>query len=95
MRSICGQHGAELQEFNGETDHVHLLLTYPPTVQISQLVRLLKGRSSRLLRAEFSKHLERYLWGEHLWSPSYFAGSVGGAPLSVLKSYIENQQRPG
>jgi putative transposase len=94
MRSICEQFGAELQEFNDEANHVHLLVVFSPTVQISKFVRLLKGTSSRLLRQEIANHLERYLWGEHLWSPSYFAGSVGGAPLSVLKTYIENQERP-
>ena len=46
-------------------------------------------------RREFAGHLRRYLWGEHLWSPSYFAGSCGGAPLAVVKEYIENQKRPG
>jgi len=95
MRSICEQCGAELQEFNGEANHVHLPVLYPPTVQISKLVNSLKGKSSRLLRQEFASHLNHFLWGEHLWSPSYFAGSVDGAPLSVLKTYIENQQRPG
>jgi len=95
MRSVCEQHDAELQKFNGRANHVHLLVLYPPTVQISNLVNLLKGQASRLLRQEFASHLKRYLWGEHLWSPSYFAGSVGGAPISVPKAYIENQQRPG
>ena len=95
MRSVCEQYEAELQEINGGANHVHLLVLYPPTVQISKLVNLLKGQASRLLRQEFASHLKRYLWGEHLWSPSYFAGSIGGAPLSVLKTYIENQQRPG
>lgn len=94
MRSLCERYGADLQEFNGEANHVHQLVLYPPTMQISKLVNSLKGNSSRLLRQEFAPHLRRYLWGGHLWSPSYFAGSVGGAPLSVLKAYIENQQRP-
>jgi putative transposase len=50
---------------------------------------------ARYLRQEFTAHLSRYLWGGHLWSPSYFAASCGGAPLAVVKEYIENQKRPG
>ena len=61
---------------------------------LSKLVNSLKGVSARHLRQEFATHLKRYLWGTHLWSPSYFAGSCGGAPLAVVKEYIENQKRP-
>jgi putative transposase len=95
MADVCADFGAVLREFNGEDDHVHLLVHYPPTVALSKLVNSLKGVSSRHLRREFAGHLRRYLWGDHLWSPSYFAGSCGGAPLAVVKEYIENQKRPG
>lgn len=54
----------------------------------------LKGVSSRRLRQEYDSHVRRYLWGGHFWSDSYFAGSRGGAPLTVVKQHIENQQRP-
>jgi putative transposase len=87
--------GAELTEFNGEADHVHLLVHYPPKVALSRLVDSLKGVSARRLRQEFPDHIRRYLWGDHFWSPSYFAASAGGAPLKVIKEYIENQKRPG
>ncbi|WP_328414674.1 IS200/IS605 family transposase [Micromonospora sp. NBC_00389] len=95
MAQVCEDFGAQLREFNGEDDHVHLLVHYPPTVALSKLVNSLKGVSARYLRQEFSSHLSRYLWGGHLWSPSYFAGSCGGAPLSVVEEYVENQKRPG
>jgi putative transposase len=95
MADVCRDFGAELREFNGETDHVHLLVHYPPSVALSKLVNSLKGVSARYLRKEHDQHLRRYLWGGHLWSPSYFAGSCGGAPLQVVKEYIENQKRPG
>ncbi len=87
--------GADLREFNGEDDHVHLLVHYPPTVALSKLVNSIKGVSARRLRQEYGPRLRRYLWGAHLWSPSYFAGSCGGAPLTMVKEYIENQKRPG
>lgn len=90
---VCSKFDAELKEFNGEEDHVHLVVNYPPKHSISVLVNSLKGVSSRLLRQEFGKLRGKY-WKGVLWSPSYFAGSCGGASLDVLKSYIENQKRP-
>lgn len=95
MREVCVGFNAQLREFNGETDHVHLLVHYPPNIALSRLVNSLKGVSSRRLRQEHAAHIRRYLWGEHFWSPSYFAGSCGGAPLSIINEYIEQQKRPG
>jgi putative transposase len=94
MRSVCEDFAADLAEFNGETDHVHLLVNYPPKVAVSVLVNSLKGVSSRMLRKEFTGQMNRAIMHGHLWSPSYFAGSVGGAPISVLREYIEQQRRP-
>ena len=91
---VCADFGAELAEFNGGTDHVHLLVHYPPKVPVSHLVNSLKGVSARVMRRDYPD-VARRSWRGHLWSPSYFAGSVGGAPLSVLRQYIEDQQRPG
>jgi putative transposase len=94
MREVCADFEAELKEFNGEDDHVHLLVHDPPKVQLSKLVNSLKGVSSRYLRQEYDDHVRKYLWGGHFWSGSYFAGSCGGAPLTVVEQYIENQKRP-
>ena len=94
MRAVCADFGCELAEFNGEPEHVHLLVNFPPTVAISRLVNSLKGVSSRRLRQEFPD-LRRHYWrANRLWSGSYFAGSVGGAPISVLRQYIEQRDRP-
>lgn len=90
---ICSKFEAELKEFNGEGDHVHLVINYSPKYSVSVLVNSLKGVSSRLLRVEFERLRGKY-WRGVLWSPSYFAGSCGGASLDVLKSYIANQNRP-
>jgi putative transposase len=90
MREVCTNFEAELKQFNAEQGHVHLLVHYPPKVQLSKLVNSLKGVSSRRLRQEYDSHVRRYLWGGHFWSGSYFAGSCGGAPLTVvLRQYIE------
>lgn len=85
---------ADLVEFDGEHDHVHLLINYPPKVSVSNLVNSLKGVSSRMIREKHKKALKSKLWGNALWTPSYFAGSCGGAPISVIRQYIEQQQTP-
>ena len=90
---VCIDFEAELVEMNGEDDHVHLLVNYPPKVAVSKLVNSLKGVSSRLLRKEFSELHERFYKGV-LWSPSYFAGSCGGAPISIIRQYVEQQRTP-
>ena len=94
MCKVCDDFDVELTEFNGESDHVHLLIQYPPTVQLSSLVNSLKGVSSRIMRRDHPAEVKKVLWGDHLWSPSYFVGSCGGAPLSIVKDYITNQKRP-
>jgi putative transposase len=94
MRDVCADFGAELAEFNGEADHVHLRVNFPPTVAISRLVNSLKGVSSRRLRQEFPDITRHYWQAKHLWSGSYFAGSIGGPPISALRQYIEQQNRP-
>ena len=95
MREVCESFGATLDEFNGQTDHVHLLVRYPATVTVSKLVNSLKGVSSRVLRRDFEAAITPFLWGGHLWSRSYYAGSAGGAPLSVIAEYVKSQARPG
>jgi len=90
---VCGDFETELTEFNGEHDHVHLLVHYPPKVAVSALVNSLKGVSSRLLRKE-RPDLEQRYWKGGLWSPSYFAASCGGAPISIIRQYVEQQQTP-
>jgi putative transposase len=94
FRSVCADFEAELVEFNGEDDHVHLLVAYPPKVAVARLVNSLKGVSSRVMRRDHPD-LHRRFWAGHLWSPSYFAGSVGGAPIEALRRYIRDQQSPG
>nr|WP_269459722.1 IS200/IS605 family transposase [Pseudodesulfovibrio profundus] len=90
FQSVCNDFDVSLSEFNGEKDHVHLLVEYSPKVQLSKLVNSLKGVSSRLLRKEFADIRIRY-WKGVLWSPSYFVGSCGGAPIDILRRYVENQ----
>jgi len=94
MRKVCEDFEAELREFNGGDDHVHLLVHYPPKVAVAKLVNSLKGVSARILRRDFTGRVNRAITHGHLWSPSYFAASCGGAPLSIIQQYIEHQKRP-
>jgi putative transposase len=94
MREVCSSFEVELREFNGEADHVHLLVHYPPKVALSKLINSLKGVSSRYLQAEYTGRINRIGMESVFWSRSYFAGSCGGAPLTVIRQYIESQQRP-
>ena len=84
----------ELIEMNGEADHVHFLLSLPPHKAVSDFVNMLKTNTSRLLRRDFKDRLNEVYSDPVLWSRSYCVISVGGAPLDVLKRYIEQQERP-
>jgi putative transposase len=89
---VCDDFGAFLAECDGEDDHVHLLVEFAPTLALSKLVNVLKGVSSRLLRKRHSDLAARYRNGV-LWSPSYFAASCGGAPLSMVAQYVRDQRQ--
>lgn len=91
---VCTDFAARLIEFEGEGDHVHLLVEYPPTVSVSKLVNGLKGVSSRLIQKKEYPSVKEALWGRSLWSPSYFAGACGGAPIARVRQYIEQQNSP-
>ena len=94
LRQVCDVLGAQLVEFTGEPDHEHPLLRYPPARPISELVRRLKGATARRMRADYTRRCNRAQMHGHFWTPPYFAVSAGGAPLSIIKQYIENQDRP-
>ena len=93
FEKVCADFEAQLVEVNGEAEHVHLLIHYPPKHSVSSMVNSLKGVSSRLLRIE-RPDIEKRYWKDVLWSPSYFAASCGGAPLGIIKQYVEQQKSP-
>jgi putative transposase len=90
IQQVCTECAAEIFTLEVMPDHVHLLVEVDPQYGIHRLVRSLKGRSSRLLRQEFP-HLRSRL--PTLWTNSYLVSTVGGAPLEILKQYIEQQKR--
>lgn len=92
MSEICSDYGAVLRECDGESDHIHLLIEYPPSLSLVKLINQLKGVSSRRIRQRRYPEVISKLWGTHFWSPSYFVVSCGGVTLDVVKKYIENQR---
>jgi putative transposase len=94
FKETCKQMDGELIEFEGEDDHVHLLISHPPKTALSSIVGKLKGKSSYILRKNYWDYLHPKLWGKHLWSSSYCAVSCGGAPLEIIKKYVESQRQP-
>ena len=93
FKRVANDFEATLIQCNGEDNHVHLLVQYHPKISVSSLVRSMKGVSSRMLRQERPDIAENY-HQDMLWSPSYFAASCGGAPLEIIKQYVEQQNRP-
>ena len=91
IRQGCEARGITIVSGNIGKDHIHLLLSCPPSIAPSKVVQYLKGRSSRLLQEEFQDLKKRY-WGQHLWGRGYFCATVGSVTEEIIKQYIENQE---
>ena len=91
---LCGKWEITLLEFGGEADHIHLMLDMHPNIMPSRFVNNLKTITSRMIRKEFADHLKSYYWKPVLWTRAYCLITAGGAPLSILKEYIEKQEKP-
>lgn len=89
IAEVIEEKGAWLVELQTMPDHVHLVVEVDPQFGVHRLVKAIKGRSSRVLREEFSWLRSRL---PSLWTNSYFVATVGGAPLSVIKRYVETQK---
>lgn len=84
-----------LIEMSYEPDHVHLLISAPPQVQLSKLINSYKSTTSRHIRTRFQEHLAKFYWKPYFWNRSYLILSSGGAPIEVIKKYIQSQKRDG
>ena len=89
IHRVAKEHAAELIELEIMPDHVHLLVEVDPQYGVHRLIKQIKGQTSRILRQEFPEIKSRI---PTLWTNSYFVSTVGGAPLSAIKQYIENQK---
>jgi putative transposase len=91
---LCQKWDCKLIEFNGESDHVHILFQYYPQMDMPKFINNIKSVSSRRIRAEFADAVDAVYWKDVLWNKSYFIASCGGVTVSVLRQYIENQATP-
>lgn len=92
INHISDKWGVEVMEFNGEADHVHLLFSYYPQLQLSKFINALKTYSSIHIRKEFAEEISRAYWGKPVfWNSAYFLASCGGVTVEVLKQYVQNQ----
>ncbi|MGI4792171.1 MAG: IS200/IS605 family transposase [Janthinobacterium lividum] len=92
LRQACEVNHWNLEELAIQPDHVHLRVQIPPKFSVSQVMRLLKGGTSRVLRVEFPE-LAEFLWGSSLWAAGYFAAAVDVVEGSVITDYIRARQR--
>ncbi|WP_286036272.1 IS200/IS605 family transposase [Succinatimonas hippei] len=92
--TVCLKFNSELIDFDGEEAHVHLLILNLPKLSVSELVFRLKGTSSMSIRKRKYLTIRTKLWGKALWSSSYFASSCTGAPISIIRQYIDRQKTP-
>lgn len=90
--SVLKSWEAELIDFNGESDHVHLLVSYRPNKTLSNLIANLKATSSKAMWQKYSKELDKHYWKKVFWTGSYFVASCGGVTIDQLKEYVENQK---
>ena len=88
---ICPKYNITLGEWNHDKDHVHLLFRGSPNTDISKFLNAYKSASSRLIKKEFPT-IRNQLWKEYFWSRSYCLITTGGAPIDIVRKYIENQE---
>jgi len=91
LKESCMSLDVEIIKGHVSSDHVHMLVSVPPSISVSNLMKSLKGRSSRKLMNEF-RVLKREFWGRHLWARGYFACTTGNVTDEIIKDYIENQE---
>lgn len=85
----------EILEINSDKDHLHILFEAPPQINLANTINSFKTVTSRYIRKEFTEFLAKYYWKPYFWSRSYLILTTGGAPIEVIKKYIENQDREG
>ena len=92
IRQTCASLDVYIVKGHVSKDHVHLLVSVPPKMAVSELVKRLKGRSSRRMLEEFGE-LRKVYWGRHLWARGYFAASTGNVTDEIIAEYIEKQSQ--
>ena len=90
IRQTCLSRDITIVQGSIGKDHVHILVSCPPTMAPSKIVQYVKGRSSRLIQDEFP-HIQKRYWGQHMWARGYFCSTVGSVTDETIRAYIENQ----
>ena len=94
ITNLCQKWEVELLEFQGASDHVHLLLDMHPNIMPSKFINNLKTVTSRLMRKEFAEHLAEFYWKPVLWTRAYCLLTTGCTTIATIRQYIEKQERP-
>ena len=88
IRQVCQQHDINILKGHVSKDHVHILVSSPPHLSVSQMMQKIKGRSSYKIQQEYPQLRKRY-WGQHIWARGYFAVTVGQMTDEMVRNYIE------
>lgn len=91
---VAKRYEFKILDIDGEDDHIHLIVDYPPKLSLSKLVMVLKANTAKKVREQRFEEVESVLWGNHFWSPSYFVSSTGGASLEKVRRYVQDQRKP-
>ena len=91
IRQSCKSMNVTIIKGSVGREHIHLLISCPPSLAVSKILQQLKGKTSRVLLQEYKELKKRY-WGQHLWASGYFCRSVGTVTKEIIKEYIENQE---
>jgi putative transposase len=91
MYEACKMNRWWISEMSIQSDHVHIVVEFPPHISVAEVVRIFKGGTSRVLRKEFPE-MQEFLWGESFWADGYFAETVGKVDEEVVKRYIRQQR---
>ena len=90
---VAKRYEFKILDIDGEDDHIHLVVDYPPKLSLSKLVMVLKANTAKKIREQRFEEVESVLWGNHFWSPSYFVSSTGGASLDKVRRYVQEQRK--
>ncbi len=92
IRQICDANDIAIIKGRVSQDHIHLYVSYPPKLSVSEMVRLMKGRSSRKIQEEFPQLSKKY-WGKHFWAIGYAAFSSGQVTDQMIQEYLSNHEK--
>jgi putative transposase len=90
LRECAAVNNWEIQALNVQVDHVHIVIQFPPSISVSKAVQLLKGLSSKIIRAELPE-VKKYLWGNDFWADGFFSETVGHCSEETILNYVRNQ----